>query len=598
MEPTLFQNLQNMLNTHRWRVWGAAAMLTLSNLLLIVNPLVFRQAVMAMDPTPGVVEAGFGSSIRGWIGQGPHAIWAWGALLIGIALFSSYLKYQMRIGFFTVSRDVEKEMRSKLFQRIQSQSMSFFDRHGTGELLSRLTNDISAYRDVLGPGILYPLFFLTILIPALIALFSISFKLALISLLPMIAFPLFNSTIRGHIMSLSLGVQIKLAELSNLAQEYFSGIRVVRSYLMEKTAFRLFAELCKELIRFNLKLINMLGVLFPFFTMLAKVVTVLLVLMAAFIILKDWGELSSADFVSFVWIQSYTFFPILMLGWVLPIYAKGTAAYQRLCEVYHEPIEVQEGKDPSLKVPKAATIDFKNLQFTYPNAAKPSLQGIDLTIHPGSFIGIAGPIGAGKSTLFRLINREYEIGQEEIFIGGHDIRAYTFSSLHEAIVTVEQAPFLFSKSIADNVRFGRPEATQTDVERVSEFADLHETVLDFPAQYATEIGERGVTLSGGQKQRVALARAFLVDRSILLLDDIFSALDTSTEKKIFQKLKEKSVGKTVLLISHRASILEQMDRILYMIDGKVVEDGSPQDLVRKKGHYAALVELQEGLNEA
>lgn len=592
MEPTLFANLKAIIWRNRLRLLGAFLMLLLSNLLQIFNPLLFRHALTAVDPAAGELHGYFSGIIKTLFGSHLTSVWLWGAVLTSIAIISASLKYFMRLGFFTVGRNAEMEMRSMIFSRIQSQSQEFFDRHGTGELLSRLTNDISSYRDVLGAGLMYPLFFLTIVFPALFALMSISFKLTLVSIIPLLAIPLFNITVRGRMFLLSLEVQKKLADLSNLAQEHYTGIRIVKCYVMESALAKLFSRSCRELIHFNFRLVAFLGTIYPFFTMLTRFVTILLVLFCGMIILSAWGELSTADFISFMWIQSYIFFPILMIGWILPMYERGRAAYARLMEIYYEPVAVHEGKDSSLKIPPKADIVFKDLTFKYPGAERDALSHISLSIKGGSFVGITGPIGSGKSTLFHLLNREYEIPDGMILVAGHDIKDYTFEALREAFVTVEQSPFLFSKTIAENVRFGMDDATQKELEMVAQYADLHETVMAFPEKYETVIGERGVTLSGGQKQRVAMARAFLVERSIFLLDDIFSAVDASTEKRIFEIIKGRFTGKTVLMITHRVSILEQMDRVIYMKNGTVVEDGSPQELRARAGMYAALVELQ------
>jgi ATP-binding cassette, subfamily B, multidrug efflux pump len=572
MEKNLFANFRSIVVRHRVRLFGAFLMLLISNVLQIVNPLLLRQALLA-----GPLAA--------------TSVWHWASLLLSIAILSAILKFYMRISFFSVGRDAEREMRSKIFSRIQSQTQEFFDRHGTGELLSRLTNDISSYRDVLGIGLLFPLFFATLVIPAFCALFMISARLTLISSIPLIAIPLFNMTVRSKVFPLSVDVQRKLANLSNLAQENYTGIRVVKNYVMEDTLQEIFRQACLQMIQSNFKLVSLLGMILPFFSALTKLVTILLVLVAGTRILQGLGELSSADFISFIWIQSYVFFPILMLGWVLPMYERGRAAYSRFLEIYHEPIKVEEGH-LEVRVPAQADIQIKNLTFRYPAAANDALKDFRLTIKGGSFVGITGPIGSGKSTLFHLLNREYEIPRETIFIGGYDLRELTFSSLRSAIVTVEQSPFLFSKTIAENVRFAMEEASQKDLEAVAQYADLHDTILSFPKKYNTVVGERGTTLSGGQKQRIAIARAFLTDRSILLFDDIFSALDSATEKKIFEIIRARFGGKTVLLITHRISILEQMDRVLYMKNGTIVEDGHPKELLKKGRMYAALAELQ------
>jgi ATP-binding cassette subfamily B protein len=470
--------------------------------------------------------------------------------------------------------------------------MAFYDRHGIGELLSTLTNDIAAYREVLGPGILYPLFFLTITGPGLLALASISPILAVISLVPLLLIPALNALMRHKVYKASYAAQKGLADLSNMAQEHYSGIRIVKGYVAERSLGKRFDVLSRSLIDLNFKLGCYQGLLFPFFTLLTKLVTVTLVLFSGLIILKAWATLSIADFISFMWIQSYIFFPVLMLAWVLPLYERGRSAYNRLLEVYNEPVEVQDVARDPLEIPANAGISFSHLSFKYPLSDRLVLQDFSLSIKGGSFVGITGPVGAGKTTLFRLLNREYEVGQGKIMVDGRDIHDYPLDAFRNQIVTVEQIPFLFSRSIADNVRFGREEASLQEIEIVSQYADLHDTVLGFPEQYDTMIGERGLTLSGGQRQRVAMARAFLLNRSILLLDDIFSAVDTQTQRRIFASMQANFAGKTVLLITHRISILEAMDRVLYMSGGKIIEDGSPQQLLEKNGYYAALAALQ------
>lgn len=593
MEKSFWKNLRNILINYRWRFLKALLMVVIANGVAVFMPLVFRQAILQMDqtePKPGGILYSF---IKMILGAHVASLWAWAAFLLFLASISSFFKYRMRLAFITISRDAERDVRSQLFTRIQEQSMAFYDRHGIGELLSRLTNDISAYRDMLGPGVMYPMFFLTLVTPSLIALFSISPPLATISLFPLFAIPILNFLTRHSIYRASYDAQKGLADLSNMAQEHFSGIRIAKGYVSEFQLMRLFSRLGRSLIRINIKLNCYQGLLFPFFTFLTKMTTVFLVIVSALVIFKGWSTLNAADFVSFMWIQSYIFFPVLMLAWVLPVYARGRAAYDRLVEVYEEPVEVKDGTVTIHTIPPDSDIEFCHLTFAYPETGKPVLNDFCLHIRAGSFVGITGPVGAGKTTLFRILNREYEIPKGKVLIGGHDIHDYPLEAFGKEIVTVEQIPFLFSRTIAENVRFGKEEALLDEIEAVARYADLHDTVLEFPERYDTLIGERGVTLSGGQKQRVAMARAFLVNRSILLLDDVFSAVDTKTESRIFKAMKENFKNKTVLLITHRLSILEGMDRILYMEEGKIVEDGAPDELKGKNGKYAALLAMQK-----
>lgn len=576
MEKSLFENLRGVLFTYRWRYFKGLLMVLVSNFLLIANPLVFRNVLNTLEASAQPMDKLFG----------------WVCTLLAIAAISSTFKYWMRVTLISISRDGEVTMRGRLFARIQKQSMAFFDRYGTGELLSRLTSDISTYRDVLGPGIMYPIFSLTLVAPGVSALFYISPQLTAVALLPVFSIPLVNYFVRGKMFTLSLKVQRSLAAVSNVVQEHFSSIRIIKSYVVERGVWQKFARLCELLKDESRRAATLQGALFPFFILLTRAITLLLVLFTELTLYLHWSNLTRADFVSFMWIQSYLFFPVLMLGWLMPVYERGRAAYSRLLEIYEEPIEVKEGTSLLAHIPERASIAFNALNFTYPKGSYPALKQVSFKVEGGTFVGITGPIGAGKTTLFRLLNREYEVPANTLLIDGVDIHSYPLAAFRQQMVTVEQIPFLFSKSIAENVRFGKPHASMEEIVIVSEYADFHETVQGFTSQYETLVGERGVTLSGGQKQRLAMARAFLVNRSILLLDDIFSAIDAGTQKRIFAAMRQNFRGKTVLLITHRASVLEQLDQVVYLAEGRVIEQGPPAALREKGGSYAALVELQ------
>lgn len=588
MEESLLKNILSVLQSNRLALLKGLLMVIISNVLLIVNPLVLRQAVLAIDNTTSKLASPF---FLYTLGSFAAYVWPWALILFAISLISAWFKYQMRVVFISISREEEKKLRQKLFERIEHQSMEFFNNHGVGELMSRVTSDISAYRDVLGPGVMYPIYFLTLLIPGLLALFYISPPLTIISILPLILIPILNFAVRKSIYRYAYESKKSLADLSNTVQEDYSGVRIIKSYNVEKTFLKRFVTLCSHFFRINLRLDILEGLFYPFLTLITRLVTLLLVFAFGLMALYSYGIYRAADFVSFMWIQSYIFFPVLMMGWVLPLYQQGRAAYDRLREIFEEPIVVKDVKS-SLKIKKSAEIVLNNLTFAYPKSSRVVLKNITLKIEGGSFVGITGPTGSGKTTLFKLLERGYEVPYGMISIGGQDVHEYPLEAFREAVVSVEQLPFLFSKTIAENVRFGKKDASQEDVELVSSQADLHETILGFPERYETIVGERGITLSGGQKQRVAMARAFLVSRSILLLDDIFSNVDTKTERKIFDSILKDFKGKTVLLITHRVSVLQKMERIIYLKDGAVAEDGSPKDLLAKGGYFAALSELQ------
>lgn len=597
MRESLVKDLLAVVWQYRLRLLRACLLVLLSNSLLILNPLLIREAVLALDPYSKNDPESFSFFLSSNMGSFYHSLVVWGVFLFTITLFSAYFKYRMRIAFIWVSRDVEYHLQNTLFNKIQSQTPNFFDKYRIGELLSRLTNDLSSYREVLGPGIMYPLHFLTMIFPAMTALFWIAPQLALLSCIPILVLPVLVLAIEGRAYKISLNVQRALGEMSTMAHETFSGIRIIKGYAVEDISLNKFTEACKKFISLNFRMATLEGMFYPFMTLITRLVTLLLVVFTSYLVIKAHSELSVADFISFMLIQSFIFAPILMLGWALPIYERGKAAYDRLLEIYQAPIEVSQAKK-SISEISTGNISFNQLSFNYPQHVTQILAHLSFEIPEGSFFGIAGPIGAGKSTILNLLNRDYEVLNGTIAIGGKDIHNYSKKALQKLIATVEQTPFLFSRTISENIAFEKPDATQEEIEEASKLADLHDSVMSFPLQYQTIVGEKGVMLSGGQKQRVAIARAILTDRPIFLFDDIFSAIDVGTERKIFSALREKLKGKTVIMISHRTSVLNQMDYIIYMHDGKIIEKGTPSELKNKEGAYAALAELQRESKES
>jgi ATP-binding cassette subfamily B protein len=564
MEKTLWQNLLSVVGFYRKRFTLATLMLLLANLLTLANPLLVRHAL----ENPGT------------------APWKWALALLAIAFSSSLFRYRMRVEFSLVAKEVEQKARLHLFDRLQQQSRAFHDRHSVGELIERLSSDMGAYRDVVGPGLLFPVFLLTMILPGLFALAYISLPLALLTALSMIFIPLINLTFRKQIYKGAMRVQEQLAKMGKFVQEVFSGIRIVKSYVVEETLIRQFEKECADLLGMNFKLSSLQGIFFPLLTTVIRAVTLGIVLLAGLFFL------SPADFVSFMWIQSYIFFPLLILGWVIPIWQHGRAAYDRIYQILDEPIEVEGGTHPH-KIPKKPSIEITGLTFAYPQNP-PLYQGLNLHIEGGTITALTGPAGGGKSTLFKLLSRDYEIPRGMIAIAGKDIHDYPLDSFWEEVITVDQIPFLFSKTIRENVRFAKRDATDEEVIGVSDLAALHDEVIGFEKGYDTVIGEKGIGLSGGQKSRLAIARAFLVDRNLLLLDDIFASLDEATADKIFNSLRAQFKGKTVVLTTSKAKLLEKMDKVVVIKGGKIIEEGSPETLFQKSSILKELKELEDG----
>lgn len=588
MEKSLFANLKAIILKYRKRFLKGFLFVLLSNLLLLLNPLLFRQALYKLD-----AKGNFKGELWSLTNYFSDSILLWGAILLTVAFLSTFFKYLMRIAFISISREAESWIREIIFFRIEDQSQEFFDRYGIGELLSRLTNDITRYRDVLGPGLMYPFFGVTLIFPGLIILFFLSWQLALVALIPIIAIPIAYTFFKGRIYSSSEEVLSKYAALSDYAAEHYSNIRLVKSAGIEKRLERVFNKLSYSLIKPSVYLTTIEGTFYPLIASLTRLSPILVLLTAAFFSHFYGVSFKTPDLLSFIWVQSYIYGPVLMLSWVFPFYETGKASYDRLKAIYDEPIKVVDPRHNIKINPDDLYLEIKNLSFTYPGASKKALDDFSLLVKKGEHIGITGPIGSGKSTLFKLISRAYEIDPGKILFSGVDIKDIPLKEIYLNLALCEQIPFLFSKTIAENARFASEDASMEDLEIVFKFADLHETILSFPEQYDTMIGERGITLSGGQKMRLALARAFLLKRPILLFDDIFSSVDATTEEHILSSIKSFFKGRTILLISERISALEKMDRVLYLQEGKIVEQGTPEELKKLNGKYQSLYELNK-----
>lgn len=579
MQPTLLSQLCSVVRQYRWRYAGALITIILSNGLIVLNPLIFRYAIAVYDRT----------AVQGLPGWG--SVYPWAVVLLTVASISAWLKYHMRRMFISISRDAEADIRRTLFEQLQGHAQPFFDRHRIGDLMSRLVNDVSVYREVLGPGLLYPAYFVTMVVPAMIILFVLSPWLALLSLLPIFAIPPLMLLIRGVIYLTSRRVQATLADMSTVTQETFSGIRLVKSFGCQEALSTRFASLCRRFLRLNLRLMAAEGLFYPVLRLLARVVTVLLVLVASYMILGPWGGLSTADLVSFMWVQSYILLPVLLLGWILPFYQRGRGAYSRLFELYAEPHDVRDTGNLSHAVTRPPSVELTKLTFAYPGSTGPVLREVSARFASGQITGITGPPGSGKSTLFYLLARDYLASGQAIVLSGRPVEDFSLPVLRRAVGIVEQEPFLFSRTIAENIGLGRLGASTREIEEAAKRAGLHETVTRFPNGYHTTVGERGITLSGGQKQRVVLARALLANAPLLLLDDCFSALDAATADQILRNLRG-LVRTTVLIITHRVSLLQQLDTVFVVQEGRITESGSPSELAQRGGHYAALVELE------
>ncbi len=571
MFPERLRPLLPYLKKYKWSyIFGGLAVL-LNNGIWILFPLVIRRAVD--DLNSGVTR---------------HKLFVYSMLLVAVALTKGIFQFLTRWVVIGVSREIEFDLRNDLFTHLEGLSYSYYQRTRTGDIMARATNDLNAVRMLLGPAIMYSANTLVFTAGALVFMTSISPKLTLYAFLPLPVASIVVQYFGKRIHERFERIQAMFSDISAKAQENFSGARVIRAYAQEEPEIRSFETANREYIARSLKLVRLMGMLWPTLELMLGSAIVLVLWLGGREVLL--GHMSVGGFVAFNTYMVQLTWPVIALGWVINIFQRGTASLVRLNEVLTEKPEITDAaaveKTPAIR----GEIEFRNLNFSYNGT--PVLHDINLRIPEGSSLAIVGPTGSGKTTLVNLIPRVYDAPADTVLIDRLPIRQYPLQELRKAIGFVPQETFLFSDSVRGNIAFGVEEATDEDVRRAAEGASIAADVETFPEQYATMVGERGITLSGGQKQRTAIARAIIRDPRILVLDDALSSVDTHTEDKILNHLREIMQGRTTIFISHRVSTVRNADRIAVLHGGRIVEYGTHDELIARNGYYTDLYNKQ------
>lgn len=513
-------------------------------------------------------------------------------ILVAIAMVAGICRFFMRRLLIGTSREIEYELRQDFFKKLTILSFSYYNRTPTGDLMARATNDLTAVRMVLGPGVMYTMTTVITLTASVTLMALLSWKLMLISLAPMPLISLFMYLYGGMIHKRFESVQEQFASITARAQEYLAGIRVVRAYGQEESAKEDFSNQNQEYLDRYMKLVRINGLMHPSIRFLAGTATILVLLFGGIMVMNE--TISLGDFVAFFAYLNMLIWPMIALGWVVSIFQRGAASMKRINYVFNSEAEIVDSPHAVDKEDLEGAIEFRDVHFTYRTRPdEPVLRGINLKIEPGETIGIAGRTGTGKTTLVNLIPRLFAPDKGEILIDGSPITHFTLNTLRNHIGYVPQEAFLFSRTLAENIRYGEPEASQDAIENAAELAQLSGDVSEFPKTYETAVGERGVTLSGGQKQRAAIARAVIRSPRILILDDALASVDTRTEEAILGGLRSYMSNRTTLLVAHRVSTLKLADRIVLLEDGQITEMGTHDELVAQGGAYAELARMQE-----
>jgi ATP-binding cassette subfamily B protein len=532
------------------------------------------------------------------------------AMILAVAVTKAIFQFLTRWIVIGVSREIEFDLRNDLFRHLEGLSYSFYQRTRTGDIMARATNDLNAVRMLLGPAIMYSANTIVFTAGALAFMLSISPKLTLYAFLPLPVVSIVIQYFGRRIHERFERIQAMFSEISARVQENFSGVRVIRAYVQEQAETASFEKSNREYIARSLKLVRLMGMLWPTLeTMLGLAIVLVLWIGGREVIsgqstihltsylgttttINLYGSMSVGDFVAFNTYMVLLTWPVIALGWVINIFQRGTASLARIHQLMLEKPEITDapGVAGSPDGELHGDVEFHNLNFAYNGTTV--LHDVNLHIPAGSSLAIVGPTGSGKTTLVSLIPRIYDTESGMVLIDGKPVREYALADLRQDIGFVPQETFLFSETIRENIAFGVQKASDEEVSWAAEAANIATDIEGFPDKYKTLVGERGITLSGGQKQRTAIARALIRNPRILILDDALSSVDTQTEDKILNHLREVMHGRTTIFISHRVSTVRNADRIAVLHGGRIVELGSHEELIALNGYYTDLYNKQ------
>ncbi len=512
----------------------------------------------------------------------------YGLLIVAMALIRGLFLFFMRQAIIVMSRNIEYDQKNDIYAQYQRLPLSFYRRNNTGDLMARISEDVSRVRMFTGPAIMYGINLVVLFVLVISYMVSINAEFTLYVLMPLPFLSISIYFINQEIQKRSDQIQKSLSNLSTFVQEAFSGIRVIKAFGREKESVASFAEE-SDAYRFrSVQLGNINAWFSPLIMSLIGTSTILTVYIGGQQVMA--GKITTGNIAEFLIYVNMLTWPVTSLGWVISIAQRAAVSQGRINEFLNEKSEIVSSEN--LQSPISGKIEFSHVSFTYPQTGIKALHDISFVVKPGQSIGILGTTGSGKSTLANLICRLYDAETGQIRIDDHAIRAYEPHFLRHQMSYVPQDVFLFSDSIRNNIRFGKPDLTEDELRKVSIQADLLENVERFEKQYDNIIGERGITLSGGQKQRVSIARALALHPKVLILDDCLSAVDTKTENIILGHLKQEMKDKTTIIISHRISSVKLADQILVLDEGRIVGQGTHAQLMQIDGPYKTLYEKQ------
>ena len=511
------------------------------------------------------------------------------ALIVGAALISGVFTFSMRQTIINVSRHIEYDLKNTVYNHYQKLSLRFYKQNRVGDLMSRISEDVSRVRMYVGPALMYSINTVTLFVIVISYMVSVAPKLTLYTLLPLPILSFLIYRLSRAIHERSTLVQQMLSKLSTFSQESFSGINVIKSYAIEPNRTLEMASISKESRAKNMSLVQVQAWFFPLMILLIGISNVLVIFIGGNQYINGQIELGVlAEFIIYVNMLTW---PVATVGWVTSIVQQAEASQKRINEFLGQEPDIQDGTSANKK-PVNFDIRFDKVNFMYDDTSIKALKNVSFSLESGKTLAIMGPTGSGKTTLLQLLSKTYLPHSGKVSLGGFALDEYAQKDIREIMGVVPQQPFLFSDTIAHNIRFGKPDATEQEIEKAAKQAAVHKNIVEFTAGYETMLGERGITLSGGQKQRVSIARALIKNPKILLLDDCLSAVDTETEEAILNALKKNNKDTSTIIVCHRVSSAKNADYILILKDGEIVQYGTHKDLVSQAGYYKELYEEQ------
>ncbi|AEV31879.1 ABC-type multidrug transport system, ATPase and permease component [Owenweeksia hongkongensis DSM 17368] len=512
----------------------------------------------------------------------------YGLIIIGASLLKGLFMFFMRQTIIVVSRFIEYDMKNEIFDQYQKLSLAFYKRNNTGDLMNRISEDVSRVRMYLGPAIMYTINVGLSLIIIISIMLTINVRLTLYALAPLPILAVAIYYVSAMINVKSEQVQRQLSSITSFVQEAFSGIRVLKAYVREAHSRKEFRKEADTYLEKNEELYRINSLFFPLMLLLIGMSTIFTIYIGGQEAIK--GNITTGNIAEFIIYVNMLTWPVASIGWVTSLVQRAAASQTRINEFLKITPEIENPTTEPLDL--KGKIEFKNVSFTYPDTGIKAMNNVSFTIEEGQSLAVIGKTGSGKSTIASLIGRLYDVTEGEILIDDKNIKQINLSDLRKSIGYVPQEAFLFSSTIAKNIGFGLENASEEVVINAAKNAEVHHNIVDFPQGYETRVGERGITLSGGQKQRVSIARAIIKEPKLMIFDDCLSAVDTETEEKILGNLKRLIDKRTTLIISHRVSSVKHADSILVLDNGAIIEKGTHDELMEKDGYYKMMYEQQ------